>query len=75
MTHIQEHLLNVTLYSTGCPKCEVLKQKLGLAGIQFTVCSDVDKLIDMGFDELPVLSVGGVRMNFAEAVKWINKKE
>ena len=62
----------VTLYSTGCPRCRVLKQKLDDKGLNFTVFDDVDAMIDMGFMEVPVLEVDGKQMNFSEAVTWLN---
>lgn len=31
----------VVVYSTGCPKCQILKKKLEEKDIEFTECSDV----------------------------------
>lgn len=65
----------VVLYSTGCPRCNVLKQKLGSKGITFTEDSDVDKMLSMNITQVPVLEVDGKRMEFVEANSWINEQE
>lgn len=64
--------MNVVLYSTNCPRCSVLKKKLESKGIDFSVCTDVDKMVEMGFMEAPTLVVDGERMDFAKANRWIN---
>lgn len=61
----------VTLYSTGCPKCSVLKQKLDEAGIQYEISSDTDKMMEMGFMSAPVLEVDGEAMDFPAAIRWL----
>ena len=48
-------LLMVTLYSTGCPKCTVLRKKLENSSIDFCVLYDMDRLLELGFMEAPVL--------------------
>lgn len=60
-----------TLYSTGCPKCNVLKKKLDEAGIEYDVVDDQDLMISMGFKSVPVLRVGEKDYDFSEAVAWI----
>lgn len=66
----------VTLYSTGCPKCEVLLKKLHNANIDFTLKTnfDVNELIAKGFDEVPLLEVGEKLLRFTEAVEWVNNQ-
>lgn len=63
------------LYSTHCPKCNVLEQKLKQKNISYSVIDDVNIMIDKGFDFLPILEVDGKTMEFNEAVKWINVQE
>lgn len=65
----------VVLYSTGCPRCNVLKQKLDSKGITFTEDSDVEKMLSMNITQVPVLEVDGKRMEFVEANSWINEQE
>ena len=64
--------MNVVLYSTGCPRCKILKSKLDKKGITYSVVDDVDKMLSMGMVVVPVLEVDGVRMNFKEAINWVN---
>lgn len=64
--------MNIVLYSTGCPKCKVLKQKLADKGIVFVENNSVDEMLSMGFSEAPMLVVDGNLMDFPAAVGWIN---
>ena len=66
---------DVILYSTGCPRCNVLKQKMDSKGIDYTESNDIDKMLSMGITQVPVLVVGGERMEFTEANSWINEQE
>ena len=65
---------SVTLYSTHCPKCQVLEKKLAKKGINFTLCDDVDFMRKQGWNEAPILEVDGQIMKFHDAVEWINKR-
>lgn len=64
----------VTLYSTGCPKCNVLKKKLDIKGIQYQENSSVDEMVSLGITQVPVLQVGEQYLNFVEANAWINQQ-
>lgn len=59
------------LYSTNCPKCKILKEKLDAKHLQYDICSDVDKMISLGFTHVPVLEISGKYLNFTEALKYI----
>ena len=63
----------ITLYSTGCPQCNVLEKKLDSAHIQYVVDEDVATMIAKGFQSAPMLEVDGEIMNFVEAVRWVNE--
>lgn len=65
----------VILYSTGCPKCQVLKSKLDSKNISYEVFDDKDKMINKGFTNVPILEVDGEIMDFKKAVEWINKEK
>lgn len=67
--------MNVILYSTNCPRCKILKSKLDDKRIIYSIVNDVDKMLNMGMTVVPVLEVDDVRMNFKEAINWINNKE
>ena len=66
--------MEVILYSTGCPKCRVLKTKLDKKNINYIENNDVEEMLELGFDFLPVLKVDNDIMNFTEANDWINKQ-
>ena len=62
----------IKLYSTHCPRCEVLAEKLDAKNIKYETITDTDIMLELGFDILPVLQVDGKAMGFTAAVKWIN---
>lgn len=62
----------IILYTTHCPRCNVLKKKLDNVGIDYEVCDDVEIMKERGFMQAPMLDVKGEVMDFAQAVKWIN---
>lgn len=62
------------LYSTGCPKCEVLKKKLAEKGIQYTENNSVDEMLKLGIEAVPVLKVDDRLLDFKKAVDWVNKQ-
>ena len=59
------------LYSTGCPRCKMLKKKLSEMGVEYVENNNVDEMLALGFNDVPMLSVDGKLMNFSEAVKWL----
>ncbi len=67
--------MNIILYTTHCPKCNVLESKLNAKGIQYKKVDDVDTIVELGFMEAPILKVEEKIMSFAEANKWINEQE
>ena len=64
--------MKVILYSTGCPRCNILKQKLNEKEIDFEVIEDEDLMIQKGFTNVPILEVDNKEMDFGDAVRWIN---
>ena len=67
--------MNIILYSTGCPKCNVLKKKLAEKNIEYTECNDIDVMTSLGIDQVPVLSVDGKLLTFPEVTKLVNESE
>lgn len=63
----------ITLYSTNCPKCNVLSKKLSAKNIEYNVVTDINKMEELGFSSAPMLDVDGKVMNFSEANNWVNK--
>lgn len=64
---------SVIFYTTGCPKCAILKKKLDTAHIPYTENRDVDEMQALGMTEAPALSVGGELMSFSDSVRWVNE--
>ena len=67
--------MNIVLYSTGCPKCIVLKKKLAAKNIAYSEVNDTKQMMMLGIDTVPVLSVDGNLMGFQDAVVWANERE
>lgn len=66
---------NITLYSTGCPRCNVLKKKLNEKNIAYEEFTDEEQMMSMGIESVPVLSVNGEMLDFIQANAWINNYE
>lgn len=64
--------MTVTLYSTHCPKCNVLEKKLKQKNISYEEVNDIEIMKDKGYLSVPVLEVNGVSMDFKTASDWIN---
>jgi glutaredoxin len=65
---------NIILYSTGCPKCNILKKKLTEKNIDYIENKDIKEMIALGIDHVPVLVVDGEKMEFGKANQWINEQ-
>jgi hypothetical protein len=66
-------MISIVLYSTGCPKCSILEKKREEKKIPYDTVTDIEEMITLGINEVPVLSVNGDLLPFAKAVKWINE--
>ena len=64
---------NIVLYSTGCPRCQVLKSKLDSKNIDYTIVTDVDEMVKKGIESVPVLEVDEQIFDFKSAVDYVNK--
>lgn len=60
------------LYSTGCPKCNVLKAKLKQKNVDYVENNNVDEMQKMGITTVPMLMINADLLNFTEAVEYIN---
>lgn len=66
-------MLEIVLFSTGCPKCRVLERKLEEKHINYKIVSDVDLMGNLGIHHVPVLKVGEIMLDFSEAIRWVNE--
>lgn len=66
--------MDVILYSNNCPRCRVLKQKLDAKAVDYAEENSVEKMLAMGIEQTPVLSVNGRLLNFGQANEWVNDR-
>ena len=64
--------MEVRLYTTHCPKCNVLENKLKSKNINYIEITDTNIMIEKGYMSVPVLEVDDKIMNFTDANTWIN---
>lgn len=67
-------MANVTLYSTGCPQCVMLKDKLIQKGIAYTEETDVNVMKNLGMTRVPMLEVDNELMDVSKALAWIKEQ-
>ena len=65
----------IIVYSTGCPRCNIIEAKLKEKNIDFTVNNNIDEMSELGIMSVPVLSIDGKLLQFKEANDWINEQE
>lgn len=65
--------MKVVLYTTHCPRCEVLASKLSSAAISYEVVEDTEVMLSKGIMSAPMLEVDGSMLEFKQAVDWVNK--
>ena len=67
--------MEVTLYSTHCPKCEILEKKLLQKGIVFTLIDDNAEVVKFGKEHkimsAPILKVNNAVFSFSDANAWL----
>lgn len=64
--------MSITLYSTGCPKCKVLKAKLDQKDLTYDIETDIEKMKELNILSVPVLKVDDKFLQFKDAVDWVN---
>ena len=62
----------IILYSTGCPKCRVLKYKLDEKKISYTENKSIEDMLKLGINEAPILKVNDALLNFYQAINYVN---
>lgn len=64
--------MEIILYSTHCPRCNIIATKLKQKKLNYTEVTDVEEMKKLGIASAPYLSVDGKLMDFSEANNWIN---
>ena len=62
----------IILCSTGCPKCNVLEQKLENKGIDYIILDNINTMTKLGITSAPMLLI---EKDFASAIQWVNRVE
>ncbi len=63
----------IVFYTTGCPKCKILKTKLDAKGISYEICENISVMESKGIETVPVLELENHELlQFGEAIKWVN---
>lgn len=65
--------MDITFYSTHCPKCKVLESKLKNLGLEYTEIDNVDAMLKLGIKTAPVLKVDGKMMDFMTANRFLKE--
>lgn len=65
-------MAKITLFTTGCPRCSVLKKKMDMKNMVYDVTNDTNVARNAGFTTAPLLFVDDTVMDFEDAVKWVN---
>ena len=64
--------MGIVLFTTHCPKCEVLCKKLQAKNIGFTENTDIKQMKSLGMMAAPALQLeDGTLLKFIDAVKWV----
>lgn len=64
----------IKLYSNGCPKCKILKQRLDEKEIEYIERSDTGFLERNNILSFPVLVIGSKILKYFEAINWLKNK-
>ena len=64
--------MKIVLFSTKCPRCNVLEKKLQQKKIDYKEINDTAIMEQKGYLSVPVLEVDGKSMNFKEAFNYVN---
>jgi len=68
-----EEFILILLYSNGCSKCKIIKQKLDQKQVIYEECNDMNIILKKGFMSMPMLEVDGEVMNYLNAINWLKE--
>lgn len=67
--------MKAILYSTHCPCCEALEERLRQAKIEYDIVSDTEQILALGITHVPVLEIDRRQMNYPAAIRWLNERK
>lgn len=66
-------MAEIKVYSTGCPRCKILEEKLESAKIEYDKIEDINEIQRLGIMSVPVMKVREKLLQFGDAVRYINE--
>ena len=67
-------MMDIKLYTVGCPNCIILEKKLKQKNIDFETITDLNIMAEKNIMSAPMLEVDGVMMNYVTANKWLGEQ-
>jgi glutaredoxin len=67
--------MRITLYSNGCPKCKILKERLYKQKIEYEEKYDTEFLEQNNIFSFPAMKIDEEIFNFYEAINWLKNKK
>jgi glutaredoxin len=67
--------MSVILYSNGCPKCKILKQRLDEKKIAYLESNDTSFLEENKILSFPALAVDSKIYKFYNAILWLKNQK
>lgn len=65
----------IILYSTGCPKCTVLKKKFEQSGLEYTLVENAEETVKVGLEHnlksAPFAIIDDEIYDFNAALNWL----
>ena len=67
--------MRIILYSNGCPKCKILKQRLDEKGLEYEESDNVEFLKANKILAFPALNIDGKILKFYHAILWLKNQK
>ena len=65
--------MKVKLYTTHCPKCKILEERLNEKKVKYDVIDNIEELQKMNFKSVPNLEIDGKIYNYLDSIRYLNK--
>ena len=65
--------MEITLYSTNCPKCRILERQLKMKKINFETNTSIEEMESLGITSAPALKVGDEIFDYQKSLEWVLK--
>ena len=65
--------MKVKLYTTHCPKCKILEERLNEKKVKYEVIDNIEELQKMNFKSDPNLEIDGKIYKYLDSIRYLNK--